>query len=70
MTGLRERPTRAVDLAPSLPLSKAVVFGGLSIARQRERLARGVDILVATPGRLLDLIDSRSLALLNVQILA
>jgi ATP-dependent RNA helicase RhlE len=32
-------------------------------------LARGVDVLVATPGRLLDLIDSRSLALSSVQIL-
>jgi ATP-dependent RNA helicase RhlE len=50
-------------------LSTAVVFGGVPIGRQRERLARGVDILVATPGRLLDLTDSRSLALSSVQIL-
>jgi ATP-dependent RNA helicase RhlE len=52
-----------------LPLSTAVVFGGVSIGRQRDQLARGVDILVATPGRLLDLIDSRSLSLSSVQIL-
>jgi ATP-dependent RNA helicase RhlE len=52
-----------------MPLSTAVVFGGVSIGRQREQLARGVDILVATPGRLLDLTDSRSLALSSVQIL-
>ncbi|HTV26986.1 MAG TPA: DEAD/DEAH box helicase [Xanthobacteraceae bacterium] len=51
------------------PLSTAVVFGGVSIGRQRGQLAHGVDILVATPGRLLDLIDSRSLALSSVQIL-
>jgi ATP-dependent RNA helicase RhlE len=51
------------------PLSTAVVFGGVSIGRQREQLARGVDVLVATPGRLLDLIDSRSLALSSVRIL-
>ena len=51
------------------PLSTAVVFGGVSIGRQREQLARGVDVLVATPGRLLDLIDSKSLALSSVQIL-
>jgi ATP-dependent RNA helicase RhlE len=50
-------------------LSTAVVFGGVSIGRQREQSARGVDILVATPGRLLDLIDSRSLTLSSVQIL-
>ncbi len=51
------------------PLSTAVVYGGVSIGRQREQLARGIDILVATPGRLLDLIDSRSLALSSVRIL-
>jgi ATP-dependent RNA helicase RhlE len=52
-----------------VPLSTAVVFGGVSIGRQRDQLARGVDILVATPGRLLDLTDSRLLALSSVQIL-
>jgi ATP-dependent RNA helicase RhlE len=51
------------------PLSTAVVFGGVSIGRQREQLARGVDILVATPGRLLDLIDNRWLTLADVQVL-
>jgi ATP-dependent RNA helicase RhlE len=53
----------------SLPLSTAVVFGGVSIGQQRRQLARGVDILVATPGRLLDLIDSGSLSLSRVEIL-
>jgi ATP-dependent RNA helicase RhlE len=52
-----------------MPLSTAVVFGGVPIGRQRQQLARGVDILVATPGRLLDLIDTRSLTLSSVQIL-
>jgi ATP-dependent RNA helicase RhlE len=52
-----------------MPLSTAVVFGGVSIGRQREQLARGVDILVATPGRLLDLTGSGSIALSGVQIL-
>jgi ATP-dependent RNA helicase RhlE len=52
-----------------MPLSTAVVFGGVPIGRQRQKLARGVDILVATPGRLLDLVDSGSVALSSVQIL-
>ena len=52
-----------------LPLSTAVVFGGVPIGAQQRQLAPGVDILVATPGRLLDLIDRKSLALSNVQIL-
>jgi ATP-dependent RNA helicase RhlE len=52
-----------------LPLSTAVVFGGVPIGAQQRRLASGVDILVATPGRLLDLIDRESLTLSRVQIL-
>jgi ATP-dependent RNA helicase RhlE len=52
-----------------MPLSTAVVFGGVAIGPQRQKLARGVDILVATPGRLLDLIDTRSLSLSSVQVL-
>jgi ATP-dependent RNA helicase RhlE len=52
-----------------MPLSTAVVFGGVTIGPQRQKLARGVDILVATPGRLLDLIDTGSLTLSSVQIL-
>ena len=38
-----------------LPLSYAVVFGGVKINPQMMKLRKGVDILVATPGRLLDL---------------
>ena len=44
-----------------LRLSTAVVFGGVPIGKQERALSSGVDILVATPGRLLDLID-RALA--------
>jgi ATP-dependent RNA helicase RhlE len=53
----------------AMPLSTAVAFGGVPIGPQRQKLARGVDILVATPGRLLDLIDARSLTLSSVQVL-
>ena len=38
-----------------LPLRSAVIFGGVSAAGQIQMLQRGIDILVATPGRLLDL---------------
>jgi superfamily II DNA/RNA helicase len=50
------------------PLSTAVVFGGVPIGRQRQQLARGVDILVATPGRLVDLIERRSCNLRDVEV--
>ncbi|TVR07377.1 MAG: DEAD/DEAH box helicase [Salinarimonadaceae bacterium] len=52
-----------------LRLSTLVVFGGVPINRQIKALERGVDILVATPGRLLDLIDRRALTLEHVEIL-
>ena len=47
----------------------AVVFGGVSAGKQIRDLSRGVDVLVATPGRLLDLIDQRALTLSGVEIL-
>ncbi|GLS45047.1 DEAD/DEAH box helicase [Methylobacterium brachythecii] len=52
-----------------LPLTSTVVFGGVTISRQERALANGVDILVATPGRLIDLIERRSLTLEGVEIL-
>jgi ATP-dependent RNA helicase RhlE len=45
------------------------VFGGVPINKQIRTLERGVDILVATPGRLLDLIDRRALTLEHVEVL-
>jgi ATP-dependent RNA helicase RhlE len=53
----------------NLKLSTAVVFGGVSIGKQERDLSFGVDVLVATPGRLLDLIDRKSLSLRDVEIL-
>jgi ATP-dependent RNA helicase RhlE len=53
----------------NLRLSTTVVFGGVSIGKQERDLANGIDVLVATPGRLLDLIDRRSLSLRDVEIL-
>ena len=49
-------------------LAVATVFGGVPINRQIRALADGVDILVATPGRLLDLIDQRAMTLKDVEI--
>ncbi|WP_380877109.1 RNA helicase [Sphingomonas sp. DBB INV C78] len=57
-----------VDYGKFLRLSVMTVFGGVPINRQIRQLHAGVDILVATPGRLLDLIDQRALSLKNVEI--
>jgi ATP-dependent RNA helicase RhlE len=52
-----------------LPLTTAVVHGGVGIDAQRSRMRRGVDILVATPGRLLDLMERGSLDYRNLEVL-
>jgi ATP-dependent RNA helicase RhlE len=52
-----------------LPFKSAVIFGGVSINPQIDKLRRGVDILVATPGRLLDHVSQRTLDLSKVEIL-
>jgi ATP-dependent RNA helicase RhlE len=50
-------------------LSSSVVFGGVNINPQKQALRRGVDVLVATPGRLLDLYQQKSVKLNEVEIL-
>ncbi len=52
-----------------LPLKSTVVFGGVSINPQKQKLIRGVDILTATPGRLLDHVNQRSVDLSRVELL-
>lgn len=52
-----------------LPLKSCVIFGGVSMGRQRRALEQGVDIVVATPGRLLDHISQGSITLKHVEIL-
>jgi ATP-dependent RNA helicase RhlE len=51
-----------------LPLKSAVIYGGVSINPQIAQLRRGVDIVVATPGRLLDHAMQRTVDLRNVEI--
>ncbi|MGI2171197.1 DEAD/DEAH box helicase [Shewanella sp. MF05960] len=53
----------------NLPLKSAVVFGGVSIIPQLAALRNGVDILVATPGRLLDLCQQKAISFSNLEIL-
>jgi ATP-dependent RNA helicase RhlE len=52
-----------------LQLTSTVIFGGVGMNPQIDRIKRGVDILVATPGRLLDLQQQGFLDLSTVQIL-
>ncbi len=52
-----------------LPLTSTVIFGGVGMNPQIDRIKQGVDILVATPGRLLDLQQQGHLDLSTVEIL-
>jgi ATP-dependent RNA helicase RhlE len=52
-----------------LPLRSTVIFGGVKINPQINKLRSGIDILVATPGRLLDHVGQRTVDLSKVEIL-
>ena len=52
-----------------VPLRSTTIFGGVNIRPQIAALSRGVDILVATPGRLLDHVQQRTVDLSKVEIL-
>ena len=71
-------PTRelAVQVADNVkayarhtPLRATVVFGGMDMKPQTEILRRGVEIVIATPGRLLDHIEQKNVSLSQVQML-
>jgi ATP-dependent RNA helicase RhlE len=51
-----------------LSITSTTIFGGVSQSKQITALNRGVDIVVATPGRLLDLINQKKLSLKDIQI--
>ena len=57
------------DYGKYLELNSTVIFGGVGMKPQIDRIKRGVDILVATPGRLLDLAGQGFLDLSSIEIL-
>ena len=52
-----------------LPYKSTIIFGGVNINRQINTIKQGVDILIATPGRLLDLVSQRVIDLSKVEVL-
>jgi ATP-dependent RNA helicase RhlE len=52
-----------------LPFSHTVIFGGVGINPQISRLRKGVDIVIATPGRLLDLVGQGAIDLSHIEVL-
>ncbi|HEX5644975.1 MAG TPA: DEAD/DEAH box helicase [Erythrobacter sp.] len=59
----------AKDYGALAGLKVESIVGGTSVGKDRNKLHRGTDILVATPGRLLDLIDQKAFNLTGVEIL-
>src|SRR5690606_34746978 len=58
-----------IDSARYLPIKSAAIYGGVSIRPQIADLRKGVDIVVATPGRLLDHASQRTIDLSHVEVL-
>lgn len=73
LTPTRELATQVEESIRSfgkyLPLKSTPIFGGVSIGTQIRKMRQGVDILVATPGRLLDLVRQKIVDLSHLQML-
>jgi ATP-dependent RNA helicase RhlE len=73
LTPTRELATQVGDSVKTygkhLPFKVQVIFGGVNINMQIQKLHRGTDILIATPGRLLDLVSQGYIDLSQVEIL-
>ncbi|MEL0583823.1 MAG: ATP-dependent RNA helicase RhlE [Candidatus Thiodiazotropha sp. (ex. Lucinoma kazani)] len=73
LTPTRELAAQVADSVETygrhMPLRSAVIFGGVKINPQIEKLRRGVDILIATPGRLLDHAGQKTVDLSQIEIL-
>ena len=61
--------TNVAEYSKYLNLSSLAVYGGIDSEPQKQRLIEGIDILVATPGRLLDLVHQRALYFDELEVL-
>jgi ATP-dependent RNA helicase RhlE len=57
------------DFGKFTDLRAAAFYGGVGYGKQREELKRGIDVLIATPGRLLDFLEQGAISLTGVEIL-
>ena len=73
LTPTRELAAQVADSVKTygkyLPLRSAVIYGGVGFEPQIQALKRGVDVLVGTPGRLIDHVNQKTLDLSHVEIL-
>ena len=57
------------DYAKFTDIRAAAFYGGVGYGKQRDELKRGLDVIVATPGRLLDFLEQREISLQSIEIL-
>ncbi|MCP1727119.1 ATP-dependent RNA helicase RhlE [Natronospira proteinivora] len=57
------------DYSRGMGIDSTVIYGGVNIRRQMDQLRRGTDIIIATPGRLMDHMSRRTVDLSQVEIL-
>ena len=73
LTPTRELAAQVADnvmkYGQALPLNYNVVFGGVKINPQMQKLRRGTDVLIATPGRLLDLYQQNAIKFNQLEVL-
>jgi ATP-dependent RNA helicase RhlE len=69
LTGVLREVSKGLPDLPSGPLRVEVLHGGVSIDQQVLALERGVDVIVATPGRLLDAVDGKAGFLKHIRVL-
>ena len=65
----RRSPRAPAPMPATCNLTTGVIFGGTAPMKSVREVARGLDVLVATPGRLLDLVDQRAIDLSRLEIL-
>jgi len=59
---------QAAQLSKNLPLRVATIYGGVGIQPQTQALKKGVDVVIATPGRLLDHVGRRNVKFSDLQV--
>jgi len=60
---------QAAQLSRALPIRVATIYGGVGLKPQEQALRQGVDVVIATPGRLLDHISRRNISFNALQVL-
>jgi len=59
----------AAQIGKNIPLRRALIYGGVDYDKQRAQLEAGVDIIIATPGRLIDFVKQHTVSFRGVEVM-